>query len=288
MKILRYAIIIAALMFTAGRQARAEEPASQGYSLQDLLVTPTRVVFEKDMRSTELALVNRSDKVRSYAISFVQSRMTETGDIKEIPKEEIQPSIENRFADTFVRFTPRRVVLEPRQVQMVRMLLHKPSDLADGEYRSHLSFRLIPSADEAAKPDSTSSGIRIKLIPIYGVTIPVIVRQGSLTATARLNTLHLENKGEGRTLLSLTIEREGSRSTYGDIEAVWKSPGSKALTVGMIKGIAVYTPNTKRTVLLLLTLPKGQNLHGGQLNVRYIDHENGAENLLAASEIAVP
>lgn len=266
----------------------ADEPASAGYSLQDLLVTPTRVLFEGNMPTTELALVNRSDKAHTYAISFVQCRMSENGEIKEIDKA-TPPDPNDRFADTFVRFTPRRVILEPRQVQMVRMMLRKPSDLADGEYRSHLSFRLIPTAENAVKPDSVTRGIQIKLVPIYGVTIPVIVRHGSLTATTRLSGLRLDPKGnEGKPALAFSIEREGTRSTYGDIEALWKAPGSKALSVALIKGVAVYTPNAKRTMLLALTSPKGVDLRGGELTVRYTGQENGAEQLLAEGKIAVP
>jgi P pilus assembly chaperone PapD len=283
------ALVMTATMFgSAGLAIAADEPAAAGYSLQDLLVTPTRVLFEGNMPTTELALVNRSDKAHTYAISFVQCRMSENGEIKEIEKG--TPADPNdRFADTFVRFTPRRVILEPRQVQMVRMMLRKPSDLADGEYRSHLSFRLIPTAESAVKPDSVTRGIQIKLVPIYGVTIPVIVRHGSLSATARLSGLHIDSKGnQGKPALALTIEREGTRSTYGDIEALWKAPGSKELSVALIKGIAVYTPNAKRTMIVALTTPKGVEIRGGELTVRYTGQENGAERLLAESRIAIP
>ena len=234
------------------------------------------------MPTTELALVNRSEKPHTYALSFVQCRMSETGEIKEIDAT-TPPDPQEHFADTLVRFTPRRVILEPRQVQMVRMMLRKPADLAEGEYRSHLSFRLIPSAENAVKPDSISSGIQIKLIPIYGVTIPVIVRHGSLKATARLSGLRFDTKG-----LHLTIEREGNRSTYGDLVVQWKGKAGKAVTVGAINGIAVYTPNSKRTVSLALSPPKGVELKGGELIVRYTSKENDKEQLIAEGQITVP
>lgn len=289
MKHLFSVLFMAAMMFASAKSAiAAEEPASDSYSLQDLLVTPTRVVFEGDRRTTELALVNRSNKTHAYAISFVQCRMTETGDIKEIGKDAIANPDEH-FADSLVRFSPRRVTLEPRQAQMVRMQLRKPADLAEGEYRSHLSFRLIPSAEEAVKPDSASRGIQIRLVPIYGVSIPVIVRQGSLAATARMSALHLDSKGiQGKPALSMTIEREGARSTYGDVDVFWKASGSKLLTVALVKGVAVYTPNTKRTMLLTLSPPVGTDLRGGQLIVRYINRENGTEQVIAENQLTVP
>lgn len=275
-------LFMAATIFGSATSAMAaDEPPSGGYSLQDLLVTPTRIIFEGEMRTTELALVNRSNIAHTYALSFVQCQMSETGEIKEIDKN-TPPNPNDKFADSFIRFTPRRVVLEPRQVQMVRMMLRKPADLADGEYRSHLSFRLIPSAENAVKPDSINRGIQIKLVPIYGVTIPVIVRHGSLTATARLSSLRIDSK-----TLHLTIEREGSRSTYGDLVVQWKGTG-KAVTVGQMNGIAVYTPNPKRSLLLPLSPPTGIELRGGELSVRYISKENGEERLIAESRIAIP
>ena len=274
-------ILMAATLFSSARSAMAaDEAASAASSIQDLLVTPTRILFEGNMPTTELALVNRSDKPHTYALSFVQCRMSETGEIKEINATD-PPDPQEHFADSLVRFTPRRVILEPRQVQMVRMMLRKPADLAEGEYRSHLSFRLIPSTENAVKPDSVSTGIQIKLIPIYGVTIPVIVRQGSLKATARLSALRFDAKG-----LHLTIEREGNRSTYGDLVVQWKGTG-KAVTVGQMNGVAVYTPNPKRTVSMALSPPKGVELRGGELTVRYIAKENDTEQLITEGKIAV-
>ncbi len=275
-------LLMATALFGSAKSAiAADEAASVASSIQDLLVTPTRVVFEGNMQTTELTLVNRSEQPHTYAISFVQCRMSEIGEIKEIDAT-TPPDPQEHFADSLIRFTPRRVILEPRQGQVVRMMLRKPAGLADGEYRSHLSFRLIPSAENAVRTDSVSSGIQIKLVPIYGVTIPVIVRHGSLKATARLSDLRIDSKG-----LHFTIEREGNRSTYGDLVVQWKGKG-KAVTVGAINGIAVYTPNLKRTVSLTLSPPKGVELRGGELSIRYSTKENDKEQLIAENQIVIP
>jgi len=281
-KLLPSALLMVVAIFSNGRSAGAADALPSPSSIQDLVITPTRIVFDGEVRNAELALVNRSEKTHTYALSFVQCRMSETGEIREIDKN--TPADQGEyFADNYVRFSPRRIILVPRQVQMVRMLLRKPADLAEGEYRSHLSFRLIPSAEDAVKLDSVSRGIQIKLVPIYGVTIPVIVRHGSLTATTRLSDLRVNANG-----LNLTIEREGNRSTYGDMTAFWKAAGSKAVTVGAMNGVAVYTPNQKRKVLMALSPPKGVELRDGELIVRYVKLENGAEQLIAENQIAIP
>ncbi len=279
-KVLASLLFMVFAIFSNGKSAlAADAPPS---SIQDLLVTPTRVVFEGEMRTAELALVNRSNIVHTYALSFVQCRMSETGEIKEI-NTTTPAGPDDHFADSLVRFSPRRVILEPRQVQMVRMMLRKPADLTEGEYRSHLSFRLIPNTENAIKPDSVSRGIQIKLIPIYGVTIPVIVRHGSQKATTRLSALRFNAK-----TLYFTIEREGSCSTYGDLIVQWKGRDGKLVAVGAMNGVAVYTPNPKRTVSLDLSPPKGVELRGGELIVRYVGKENDTEQLIAEGQIAVP
>ncbi len=251
-------------------------------------MTPTRIVFEGPMRTAEVFLLNRSDRVRSYAMEFVQCRMDEKGELKELDKA-AKPEADERFGDSYLRFTPRRVILEPHQSQVVRLQLRKPLDLAEGEYRSHLKFRLIPTAEDAAKPDSVKKGVRIKLIPLYGVTIPVIVRHGKLQATSSITGLHLDAKGgQGKANLAITIERKGSCSTIGNLEALWKTAGKRDVSVGMIKGLAVYTPNARRTIVMPLAVPKGSDLRGGQLIVRYIEHGEESERLLAEGRLAVP
>ncbi|NTU68596.1 MAG: molecular chaperone [Chlorobiaceae bacterium] len=286
-KNLHSALILALAIFSMVKPVAAKEPAPTGFSVQDLLVTPTRIVFEGPTRSAELALINRSNKARSYSISFVQCRMNEDGQIAEIDSHD-QPGHDERSAAPYLRFTPRRVELEPGQTQMVRLQLRKPSELPEGEYRSHLNLRLIPSAEDAATPDSESRGISVRLVPIYGVTIPVIVRHGALTASTRLTGLHLKNNSTASApILSFAFERDGSRSAYGDIEALWKPQGGKPVSIGGMKGIAVYTPNPKRNIILQLTPPKGLDLRGGQLIVRYIDPDKGEKNILAESQLSI-
>lgn len=284
-----FILSLSLLMGLFPRPAMAENPPPASYGFQDLLITPTRIIFDGQMRTAELALVNRSQKARTYAIFFVQCRMTDTGAIEEIT-EPVTDGSEGLFADQLVRFTPRRVVLEPRQVQMVRMMLRKPADLKDGEYRSHMDFRLIPTAEDAVVSSAPGSkGISIKLVPIYGVMIPVIVRQGSLTAATTLTNLRLDaHEGRGGPVLNMHLERAGNRSTYGDIVAVWDAPGQGSLEVGRIGGIAVYVPNSHREVSIRLSLPAGRVLRGGVLRVRYIDRESDSREILAESSLDIP
>ena len=51
-------------------------------------------------------------------------------------------------------------------------------------------------------------GVQFKLTPVYGVTIPVIVRLGNLQATAGIADVHLEKKN-GAPTVGLDLTRTG-------------------------------------------------------------------------------
>ena len=108
----------------------------------DLLISPVRVVLEGRQRSAELTLVNRGEETMTYRVEFENRRMLEDG--------RFESALEARegelFADSMIRYAPRRITLEPGSPQTIRVLLRKPSDLAEGEYRSHLLFRAVPEA----------------------------------------------------------------------------------------------------------------------------------------------
>lgn len=278
---LRALFLFSLLLANPASSSAEESKSSVSYGLTDLLVSPERIVFEENSRMAEIALINQSNRRLTYGISFIQYRMSETGGMKEIK----EPEQGEKFASPYVRFTPRRVILEPRQTQMVRMMLSKAQNLADGEYRSHLLFSVIPETKEAADDSGKSpKGLEIQLIPVYGISIPVIFRQGSLSLDTRLVGLRLEKKADpAKPLLSFMIERAGSRSCFGDLEAEWKGK-----MIGQIRGVAVYTPNATRTVSIQLSLSKEIVLQGGQLNLRYIDRSGGTEKVLAESSLAIP
>ena len=98
-----------------------------------LLVTPSRVVFEDRTRTAQVTLVNKGSETATYRISFIRQNMTEDG--KFVPAEKDESGL---YSDTMVRYSPRQITLSPGQSQVVRLMLRKPKNLPDGEYRSHM------------------------------------------------------------------------------------------------------------------------------------------------------
>jgi P pilus assembly chaperone PapD len=237
--------------------------AAQG----DLLITPKRLVFEGSVRSIDLNLANTGTDTATYAVSVVQIRMTEDGGFETIT----DPDPGQLFADPFLRFFPRSVTLGPNEAQVVKVQVTRANELTTGEYRSHFYFRAIPKAKplgEAVQVLDTNV-ITVQLTPVYGITIPAIIRSGQLSARVTLSDLSLAVDGEGSRSVKLVFNRTGNMSIYGDIAIDHISPQGAITRVGIANGVAVYTPNaTRRFQVNLFNVP-GLNLTSGKLRVTY-------------------
>jgi hypothetical protein len=251
----------------------------------NLLITPRRVVFEGAKRTEDLNLANTGSDTATYNVSLVHYRMKEDGSFEEIK----DPDPGQLFADKYIRFFPRTVTLAPNEAQMVKMQLNKPADLKAGEYRSHIYFRAVPKQaalgdDEIAK-DSTS--LSVKLVPIFGITIPVILRVGELTAAVAFSDLSLEIVSDTIPRLSMTFNRSGNMSVYGDLEVNHISGSGKISQVGVIRGIAVYTPNPLRKAKLDLSNLSDVDYHSGKLQLIFTGLKDGKAVKLTEAALAL-
>jgi P pilus assembly chaperone PapD len=233
-----------------------------------LLITPRRVVFEENRRSMDLNLANIGDDTATYAISLMEIRMTEEGGFETIT----EPDKGQQFASPYLRYFPRSVTLGPGEAQTVKIQLVRSGTLQPGEYRSHLYFRAVPEIkplgeEEVAAPDQTS--ISVKLTPIFGITIPVIIRVGQPSVTVSLSDLELTYENDTIPRLGLTFNRSGNYSVYGDLAVDHVSHQGVITRVGIANGVAVYTPNNKRHFVLNLINTAGIDLKSGKLVVTF-------------------
>jgi P pilus assembly chaperone PapD len=254
----------------------------------DLMLHPTRIVFEKNQRAAQIELINNGSKPATYRISLVNRRMTEDGKFE--AADSAAP--DERFADGMLRFSPRQVTLQPGTAQTVRVMLRKPAELAEGEYRSHLQFDKLPDVEGSASIENQGQGadgksIGIVLNALVGASVPVIVRHGATSANVSLSRLALKDEGK-RQLLTLQFEREGSSSVYGDLSVTFTPRGGKPQTLAQIGGIAVYTPNRVRQASLALDVPAGMALAHGTLEVSYRDRPEAGGKLLAQANLELP
>lgn len=257
----------------AGVIAAVPAPASAGVG--DLLVAPTRLVLD-GRRAAEIVLNNIGDEPATYRISVEFRRMTPDGNLVEVT----DPTPQDKAAADMIVYAPRRVTLAPHEPQSIRIAARPPAGLPDGEYRVHLLFRAVPPPIPVA-PDNGEAvkGLHLRLIPIYGVTIPVIVRLGNLQATAAISNVELEKK-DGKTEIGLDLSRAGSRSTYGEVLVM--KPGIKD-PIATEKAIAVYTELGKRHVSIPVD-DKYKNDLSGPVTVEYLETYDDGNQKMAETQ----
>ena len=259
------------------------------YAVAQLMVTPTRVVFEGNERTKQINLINNGSDTGRFKISFVRKNMTSEGGMKLV--DENEPGL---YSDEMIRFSPRLVTLEPGQSQTVRLMLRKKRGMADGEYRSHMMFQSLPdpaASDVSNLTSENPDALSIKLVPIIGISIPVIVRQGELSADVSLSGFEIKqsNTVEAQSVLSLQIDRKGNKSTYGDFRVYFTPKGGVPIVIGQLNGVAVYTSLDSRSVEIKLQTPPDVNLSNGELHVTYlVPGKDETTDVIAESKLAVP
>ena len=247
----------------------------------NLLVTPRRIVFEGGKKTAEINLANVGKDSARYVVSMVEMRMNENGSFETIT----QPDSGENFASKYLRYFPRSVYLGPNEPQVIKVQLHNTAQLKPGEYRSHIYFRAVPEEkplgeeDEAAKEGTIS----VKLTPVFGITIPVIIRIGESNTTVKFSGLKFQMK-DTIPQLDFTIDRSGNMSVYGDVEVAHIAKDGKSTKVYAAKGLSVYTPNKKRLVAAKLETKEKVDFRSGYLHVTY-SSQTDAKEKLAETEI---
>ena len=267
----------------------------------DLMLHPTRVVFDRGATTAQVDLINNGTEAATYRLRLVNRRMGETGEFS--AADSALPG--ELFAEPMLRFSPRQVTVPAGGAQTVRIMLRKGAEVAAGEYRSHLQFDRVasdrvapdrvapdrgapetvapaPARDTAAAPKE----IGIALTALVGASMPIIVRQGATSAQVTLSDLRLADGA-----LSMLFERSGNASVYGDLAVTFTPRGAAAaaaVQVASMGGVAVYAPNSRRRASLPVKLPAGVTLAGGRLLATYRERADQGGAVLASAAIDLP
>jgi len=262
-------------ILAAGLFAAAFVPTSAGAGVGDLLVAPTRIVLD-GRKGAEIILNNIGDEPATYRVSIEFRRMTEKGDLTDVAT----PSAADQAAEDMIVYAPRKVTLAPHEPQSIRIAARAPQGLPDGEYRVHMLFRAIPTATPVVQPaGAPAKGVQFQLTPVYGVTIPVIIRLGNLEASAGIANVQLERR-DGGAAVGLDLTRTGTRSTYGEVRVL--KAGVKD-PIALQKGVAIYTEVGRRHVSVPLAEAYKTGVTG-PVTVEYIETFDDGTHLLAQTQ----
>lgn len=250
----------------------------------NLLITPRRVVFDGSQKTQELNLANSGQDTARYTISMVEIRMKEDGTFERVT----EPDSGQAFASRYLRFFPRTVTLAPNEAQVIKVQLRNTAQLQPGEYRSHIYFRARPedkALGEAPAPDADPDAISVKLVPVFGISIPAIIRIG--TSDTKVSISDINVVADSIPLISMYLNRTGNMSSYGDVMVDYVSPDGKKTQVALSKGVAVYTPTAKRKIIIELEKDKKIDYTKGKLLVSYNEQPEAGGDKLADGELAL-
>jgi hypothetical protein len=292
------AAVLAALSANAFARAQSQDAqqsqdssAAQSATSPDVNLTPRRLVFGPNDRGvTEITVFNKTDSTATYTIALLDRAMTPDGSIVAVDKAPAAEQQRLKSATGWIRYSPRQMTLGPHESQTVRLQARPPAGTAPGEYRTHFSVSATPPANTGTDIAAAASGVeeknlKIRITPVYGILIPIIVRTAELPAEASISDVHLVSGG-ARKGVAFAIHRTGQRSLYGGIEVFLLGSGSPA-KVASIRGLGVYGEIDQRNVVLPLD-PKGPAVGpGSKLKIVYTDDELNPGKVLAETEVTL-
>jgi hypothetical protein len=258
----------------------------------DVNLTPRRVVFgPRDRGVKEITVFNRTSATATYTIVLTDQVMTPDGSIVSSDKAPADEKAGLKSALPYLRYSPRQMTLGPQESQTVRIQARAPTGGVPAEYRAHFSVTATPPPDTGldiatAAAGAQSEQLQVRITPVYGIMIPIIVRTGELSDETSISNAHLVET-QGKKAIGFTINRSGGRSVYGGIDMFLEGSGSPK-KIGGIRGLGVYTEIDHRNVVIPLDADAPAVSRGSRIKIVYTDDELSPGTVLAEAEATLP
>ena len=239
----------------------------------DVTVSPTLVLFDGEAGTKAITVKNTGAKEQIYRVSLINFRMAPDGGMSAVTT----PAENEHFATGMVRFTPHELTLAPGGSEVVRLQVVNPRP---GEYRTHVIVQQVPDVDALqAPPFERREGVSMDLQAVFGIAVPLIIRQGNPSAAVSFGEAHLTSLPDGTPGVVLRVERSGERSIRGAL-----SLRRNGKEIALIDGISIYAPTPYRDVVLRLAAGEVARLRDGRLEASFNEPEE-IHNPVAASAL---
>jgi len=277
-KLLFVAILTAGIFSAGGGVALAQTEGSI------LFVSPHRVDIPPDGRIQELNVANKSDVKRRYDLQVINQVMTENGTTER--RDDFAYSAEKMLV-----FRPKRFTLEPGERQVVRVMVKRSKDLADGDYHCHLLFREVPLRNQERDgiKATGASGASFEIQALYGVAVPMVVQHGTVNSAMDFISAELVKDERGRSGVAIEFSRSGNAEAAALLSIVHRVSGKEDVLISTEQWVRIYREVDKIRRVVGLTLPEGYDLSGGKLILTLTkDPRTPQAQVIAATEVALP
>ena len=211
----------------------------------NLLIHPTRVNLTANERSQTLTIGNTSSVPASYELSWAEKVALPGGGYTSLDGKESEAK---NIASEYIRFSPRRVTLQPGERQSVKLLVRRARDLDDGELRSHLRFKAVPLQDNKNTSRADAQSMQVNVVLNFAV--PVALQIGDYDSAVTIDNAAIRfNPDTGTGQVTAELSRTGKHSAWGDLEAYWTALGQDEVLLAKTAGLnfwsEIATLNTK-------------------------------------------
>lgn len=250
-KLIRWRTAARSLLAAAALTAAAAETA------QAVTVSPTALYIDGRTRTATLTLYNPGSLPAEVTIDFAFGYPQSDAEGNVAVPLTREPAAGEPSALDWMRAFPRRLVLQPGQRQVVRVLVEPPADLADGEYWARV---LVSSRGGQPPIEDTQGDVQLQLNVQTTLVMAANFRKGAVSTGVQVARAAAARDG-GAVDLEVDLRRTGNAAYLGRLRAdVVDARGAVIATAW--DDVAVYRGMLRR---LAIELPAGTT---GPLEVR--------------------
>ncbi len=239
--------LAAALALVAGVAGRAHAVS----------VSPTALYIDSRTRTAVLTLYNPGSLPEEITIDFAYGypQADSAGNVS-VPTTKTPPAGEPS-AMAWLRAFPRRLLLQPGQRQIVRVLVEPPANLAEGEYWARI---LVSSRGGQPPIEQTQGDVRLQLNVTTTLVMAANYRVGSVRTGVSVASASARRTADG-VQLQVDLARSGNAAFLGRMRAELLDAGGNVVAT-LYDDLAVYRAMRRR---LTFAVPAGAN---GPFSVR--------------------
>ena len=211
-----------------------------------LFIYPTLLIFEGDERSGTITVTNRGDETGTFEMSWTDMTMNADGGL--VKHEGEAPW----SLQSYVRYSPRRVTLEPLESQVIRIAVRRGLDIPEGEYYSHFRVLTLNSEDPSADlsdAEEQVTGAVITIAARSAVAIPIVWRNSQATSSASIDSVRIDPDANQ---LSVDVRRHGPLSVRGYLQVVETAPDGTRSFLAEPVPLVIYPSLDARTMAIEL------------------------------------
>ena len=211
-----------------------------------LLIYPTLIIFEGNQRSAEISLTNRGDQTGTFEMGWTDMTMDSEGRV--VKHQGPAPwSVQSH-----VRYSPRRVRLEPAESQTIRIALRRGQDIPEGEYYSHFKVLTLQSEDpsvDGVDADEPALEPGVTITARTAVAIPIIWRNSRAKSSASIESVRIDQDANK---ITVDVRRHGLLSVRGYLHVLGMTPDGTRGFLAEPLPLIIYPSIDTRTAVIEL------------------------------------